>query len=112
MSRVCVCVCLCRASPQVFLDTVTLSLPLSDYLALLAAAMRGPAWKTGAVTTAPLMNGIDAFELQPGFVPTTSTTSIPVKAYQVRSNAQRHTHKHTHRHARARTREWIQKTHG
>lgn len=46
-----------------YLSNVTLQLPQSDYAALLSAAMRGSAWKTGAVNTAPLLRGISRLVL-------------------------------------------------
>jgi hypothetical protein len=64
----CVYVYVCaalRASTDsvVQLANVTLSLPTSDYLAILSAALKGAAWQSGAVTTKPLMAGITVFNL-------------------------------------------------
>lgn len=39
----------------------SLALPQHDFAALLAAALRGDAWQSGAVTTAPLMAHISQF---------------------------------------------------
>jgi hypothetical protein len=50
-----------RSRSQVLLQQSTLVLPASDYAALLAAALRGEAWKEGAVQTAALISGIVVF---------------------------------------------------
>lgn len=47
------------------LGQVHLVLPLSDYTALLAAGLRGAAWRTGAATTQPLMAGIHDLRFVP-----------------------------------------------
>lgn len=42
-----------RMTPQVYMNNVTLVVAQSDYLALLAAALRGVNWEVGAYTTKP-----------------------------------------------------------
>jgi hypothetical protein len=44
------------------LDQVTLVLPQSDYAALLAAALRGIAWRSGAAATAVLLSNVTVFQ--------------------------------------------------
>ncbi len=41
----------------------------ADFAALLSAAVRGPAWKSAANTTAPIMSGITTFNPHPAYVP-------------------------------------------
>jgi hypothetical protein len=47
------------------MENVTLFLPPSDYAVLLSAALRGPAWLTGATSTAPLLALVSNWVLAP-----------------------------------------------
>lgn len=51
---------------QVYLSKCTVVLPRSDYAALLSAALRGDAWKSGARASARLMAGISVFRISAG----------------------------------------------
>lgn len=64
---------------QLQLYNVTLILPLADFAALYSAAARGPAWRSGAVTTAPLISGISVFEVDAA---QTSRQSIRLAQYE------------------------------
>jgi hypothetical protein len=71
---------------QVRLDRVALVLPASDYAALLAAALRGPAWHSGAHESAALLAGITqlvpaANGSQPGGQLTPASPSLLLAAY-------------------------------
>lgn len=52
----------CTCSQKVHLESVTYPAAKRDFLALLSAAKRGSAWKTGAVETNYLMQAITVFE--------------------------------------------------
>lgn len=46
---------------QLLMDSVVLVLPLADFAAMYAAALRGELWQSGAVITAPLLRNISTF---------------------------------------------------
>jgi hypothetical protein len=62
--------------PYIIMENVTLFLPTSDYAALLSAALRGPAWQSGANTTAALLSGVTAFVLAPDANVSSASTSL------------------------------------
>lgn len=47
--------------PRLLLDSVVLEVPLSDFAAIYSAATRGPAWRSGAQHSAPLMSQVSNF---------------------------------------------------
>uniref|UniRef100_A0A7S0R9B6 Protein kinase domain-containing protein n=1 Tax=Chlamydomonas leiostraca TaxID=1034604 RepID=A0A7S0R9B6_9CHLO len=74
-----------RYPSRVRLHDVTLVLPLPDYAALLSAALRGEAWRSGAAATAPLMAGIRQLvvaEDQSGKPVSPSSPSLLLTSYQ------------------------------
>ncbi len=48
----------------VMMENCTLVLPLQDYAVLLSAALRGAAWKSGAVRTAHVLSGVMNFTVR------------------------------------------------
>jgi hypothetical protein len=60
---------------RVFLYNCTLVLPMSDYVALLAAALRGAAWKSGANATSAVLAGVTGFEPWPAAIPSLTRDS-------------------------------------
>jgi hypothetical protein len=55
-----------NSAPRIRLHNVTMHVSCSDFLALLAAVLRGHEWKTGAQSTRGLMQGIDTLTVAPG----------------------------------------------
>lgn len=51
-----------NADMQLQLQNCTLWVPVPDFAALLSAALRGPSWKSGAVTTARLLSQVSVFK--------------------------------------------------
>jgi hypothetical protein len=65
-----------NGSTFVVTENCTLVLPSPDYAALLAAALRGPAWLSGATSTAPVMEGVTAMQLAQGANVSVESTSF------------------------------------
>jgi hypothetical protein len=66
---------------QLRLGAVTLQLPLPDFTALLSAVLRGAAWKSGAVATAPLMAGIQVLLCAPDVHITPGSQEVLLAAF-------------------------------
>lgn len=62
---------------QLRLDSVVLVVSMSDYAALYSAAMRGPAWRTGARVSAPLFSRVAVFHAT-----STSLTALHLSLFE------------------------------
>lgn len=69
----------CRVNVQVLMDNVTLVVPQADFAALYAAAMRGNRWKSGSVSTRPIITLISTFVVSP--LETPSYSSLLLTSY-------------------------------